>query len=141
MQRCNLPSKLFFWLRAEVNGQKSWLLHPIFHKEPLVVSCLRSADRIPSGTGGADHFRDRGQTIESSFIQVNVQRLCDHLCPAVEEVNPTVFDGQVSLLALGQRLVHKLEFTTVVQLPGDAIDGKVARIGDRRSGQVACPFP
>ena len=56
----------------------------------------------------------------------HVEDLGDYLGPAVQEVQPAIFDGYASCPLLGQRLAHKIELAAIIQFPGDAIDREEA---------------
>ena len=53
-----------------------------------------------------------------------MQHLGDNLGPTMQEVNPTVFDEDIARFGLAMGLVHEVQFTPVVKLPGDAVNGE-----------------
>ncbi len=65
------------------------------------------------------------QLIKQLGGQVKVQHLSDHLRPAVHEIQPAILHENLAAFHLRQRLVHEIQFTAVIELPGDTFSGNL----------------
>src|SRR5262245_7232039 len=66
------------------------------------------------------------QALQQLGGQVEVQHLRDDLGPAVDEIQPAIFDLEAAALCLGLRLVQEIQFATVVKFPGDCVHRELA---------------
>src|SRR2546430_9079333 len=146
MQRTELPVELLSGFGGEVKRQQNCFLYLMFHTALQCSLCLCNrffSNETPSASRTAhpsalrrqsrlccgsrtDYLRYRAQAVESRWIQTNIQHFCDHLRPAVQKVHPSIFDCQVSLLALRQSLMQEVKFAAIVQLPGDTVQREEA---------------
>ncbi len=65
-----------------------------------------------------------------------MQYLCDYLGPTMQEVNPAVFNQQMTLARLSLSLLQEIQLTAVIEFPRDAILRELPIPGDRRTGCI-----
>ena len=91
---------------------------------------LRSArDSAPTASprpgGGAREFVEEG----AAGRDLEIEDVRDHPRPSVEEIGPSILDGQVARALLRAGLVEKEKVAAVVEFPNDAALGEPDCVG------------
>jgi hypothetical protein len=66
---------------------------------------------------------------EQIASDLQVKYLRNHLSPAMDEINPTIFDMKVFALLLFPRLMHEIQSPPVIELPRQTPWRVITRFG------------